>query len=171
MPGKRQIASSAVFTEFSFIYMAWEVTLKLQFQSLDLNLLITNGPMAGHSPESGRPRVLVADDESVIADTLKIILVQNGYEAAAVYSGAEAVEAAKTWLPDLLLADVVMPDMSGIEAAIRIRALLPACRILLLSGQAATIDLMQDARRDGHEFEIILKPIHPSQLLDRLEKP
>lgn len=126
--------------------------------------------MAGQPPSSGRPRVLVADDESIIADTLTIILGQNGYEATAVYSGAEAVEAARTWLPDMLLADVVMPDMSGIEAAIRIRALLPACRILLLSGQAATIDLMQDARQDGHQFEIILKPIHPTQLLARLQQ-
>jgi CheY-like chemotaxis protein len=126
--------------------------------------------MAGQPPASGRPRVLVADDESVIADTLTIILGQNGYEATAVYCGAEAVERAKTWRPDLLLADVVMPDMSGIETAIRIRALVPTCRILLLSGQAATLDLMQDARQDGHEFEIILKPIHPTQLLARLQQ-
>jgi CheY-like chemotaxis protein len=113
----------------------------------------------------------VADDELVIADTLKIILAQNGYEATAVYCGNEAIETAKTWRPDLLLADVVMPDMSGIEAAIRIRALLPQCRILLLSGQATTTDLMQDARRDGHEFEVIPKPIHPMQLLARLQRP
>jgi CheY-like chemotaxis protein len=113
--------------------------------------------------------VLVADDEYVIADTLKIILARNGYEVAAVYCGAEAIETAKTWRPDLLLADVVMPDMSGIEAAIQIHALLPACRIVLLSGQAATNDLMRDARRDGHEFEVILKPIHPTQLLARLQ--
>lgn len=127
--------------------------------------------MAGQSPGTGRPRVLVADDESVIADTLMIILGQNGYEVTAVYSGVEAVETAKTWRPDVLLADVVMPDMSGIEAAIRIRALLPECRIMLLSGQAATHDLMHDARRDGHRFEVILKPIHPTQLLAKLQNP
>lgn len=125
--------------------------------------------MAGLAPANGRPRVLVADDEYVIADTLKIILAQNGYEVAAVYCGVEAIEMAKTWRPDLLLADVVMPDMSGIEAAIQIRALLPDCRIVLLSGQAATNDLMRDARRDGHEFEVILKPIHPTQLLAWLQ--
>jgi CheY-like chemotaxis protein len=115
--------------------------------------------------------VLVVDDECVIADTLAIILTQNGYEATAVYCGPEAIETAKSWQPDLLLADVVMPEMSGIEAAIRIHALLPQCRILLLSGQAATTDLTQNARRDGHEFEVILKPIHPTQLLARLERP
>ncbi len=126
--------------------------------------------MTAQDPTSSRPRVLVADDESVIADTLRIILAQNGYDAVAVYRGAEAVELAQTWHPDLLLADVVMPDMSGIEAAIRIRALLPRCRILLLSGQAATSDLMRDARLDGHQFEVILKPIHPTQLLARIER-
>jgi CheY-like chemotaxis protein len=126
--------------------------------------------MAGQSPANGRPRVLVVDDECIIADTLTVILARNGYEAIAAYCGTEAVERARTWLPDLLLADVVMPGMSGIEAAIRIHALLPACRILLLSGQAATTDLMQGARRDGHEFEVILKPIHPTQLLARLRQ-
>jgi len=126
--------------------------------------------MAGQTPASGRPRVLVADDESVIADTLTIILGQNGYDATAVYCGSEAIERARTWRPDMLLADVVMPDMSGIEAAIRIRALLPRCRIVLLSGQAATNDLMRDARREGYEFEVILKPIHPTQLLARLQQ-
>ncbi len=126
--------------------------------------------MGGQSPSGGRPRVLVADDELVIADTLRIILGQNGYDATAVYCGAQAIETAKTWLPDVLLADVVMPDMSGIEAAIRIRALLPQCRIVLLSGQAATTDLMRDARRDGHQFEVLLKPIHPTQLLAKLRR-
>jgi CheY-like chemotaxis protein len=126
--------------------------------------------MAGPTPAIGRPRVLVVDDENIIADTLTIILGQNGYEATAAYHGVEAVERAKSWQPDLLLADVVMPGMSGIELAIRIRALLPACRILLLSGQAGTLDLLQDVRQDGHDFEIILKPIHPTQLLARLRK-
>lgn len=126
--------------------------------------------MAGASPANGRTRVLVADDERIIADTLTIILRQNGYDATAVYGGMEALETARSWQPDLLLADVVMPDMSGIEAAVHIHALLPQCRIVLLSGQAATSDLMQNARRDGHEFEVLLKPIHPTQLLAQLRK-
>jgi CheY-like chemotaxis protein len=126
--------------------------------------------MTGQSPANGRLRVLVADDEHLIADTLGIILRQNGYEAAAVYDGTEAVETAQTWHPDLFLGDVVMPNMSGIEAAIRIRALFPQCRILLFSGQAATTDLLYEARRDGHEFEIMLKPVHPTKLLARLQE-
>lgn len=126
--------------------------------------------MAELGKASDRPRVLVADDEHLIADTLGIILGQNGYEVTAVYSGSRAVEMARSWVPDLFLGDVVMPDMNGIEAAIRIHALCPKCRILLLSGQAATADLLHDARLRGHEFEIVLKPIHPAQLLARLRK-
>jgi len=115
-----------------------------------------------------RPRVLVADDERIIADTLGMILNQNGFEAATVYGGQKAVETARVFHPDVFLADVVMPGMSGIEAAIQICALIPACRVVLLSGQAATADLLRDARVRGHDFEILLKPVHPSHLLDRL---
>jgi len=115
-----------------------------------------------------KPRVLVADDEKVIADTLAIILNQNGYDASAVYTGTAAVEKAKATRPDLVISDVIMPDMNGIDAAIKIRAFLPSCKILLFSGQAATADLLEDARKRGHEFEILAKPVHPQDLLQKL---
>src|SRR5882762_6011776 len=94
-----------------------------------------------------RPKVLVADDEKVIADTLAIILNQAGYNATAVYSGTSAVEQAKALRPDLVISDVIMDDLNGIDAAIKIRALLPSCKILLFSGQAATADLLESARQ------------------------
>jgi CheY-like chemotaxis protein len=116
----------------------------------------------------GKPKVLVADDERVIADTLAIILNQSGFEATAVYSGEKAVEAARALRPDMLISDVIMTDMNGIDAAIAIRAILPDCKILLFSGQAATADLLDRARVQGHEFEILAKPVHPQDLLARL---
>ena len=112
--------------------------------------------------------MLVADDERVIADTLAIILNQSGFEATAVYNGEKAVEAARTLRPDMLISDVIMTDMNGIDAAIAIRAILPDCKILLFSGQAATADLLDRARVQGHEFEILAKPVHPQDLLARL---
>jgi DNA-binding response OmpR family regulator len=115
-----------------------------------------------------KPKVLVADDERVIADTLAIILNQSGFEAKAVYSGEKAVEAARDWQPEMLISDVIMTDLNGIDAAIKIRAILPACKILLFSGQAATADLLDRARNQGHEFEILAKPVHPQDLLARL---
>src|SRR5512147_3233694 len=115
-----------------------------------------------------KPRVLVVDDERVIADTLAIILNQHGFEASAVYTGTAAVERARSTKPDLIISDVIMPDMNGIEAAINIRKFLPACKILLFSGQAATADLLESARAHGHEFEILAKPVHPQDLLSKL---
>lgn len=117
---------------------------------------------------SKKPKVLVADDEHVIADTLAIILNQSGFEARAVYSGEKAVETANEWKPDMLISDVIMTDLTGIDAAIQIRSLLPKCKILLFSGQAATADLLDRARGQGHEFEILAKPVHPQDLLSRL---
>jgi CheY-like chemotaxis protein len=117
-----------------------------------------------------KPRVLVADDERVIADTLSMILNQSGFEARAVHSGEGAVELAESFQPDMLISDVIMADLNGIDAAIRIRALLPEIKILLFSGQAATADLLEKARKDGYEFDILAKPVHPQDLLARLRK-
>jgi CheY-like chemotaxis protein len=120
------------------------------------------------SGSTSRPRVLVADDEQVIANTLAIILKQAGYEARAVFSGEKAVEALDTFKPDMLISDVIMTGMTGIEAAIITRQRMPNCKILLFSGQAATADLLEKARTQGHEFEILAKPVHPTDLLAKL---
>jgi len=117
-----------------------------------------------------KPKVLVADDERVIADTLTMILNQSGFDARAVYSGEKALEIAPTFGPDMLISDVIMADLNGIDAAIRIRAILPEIKILLFSGQAATADLLEKARHRGFEFEILAKPVHPQDLLSRLRR-
>lgn len=118
--------------------------------------------------ENSKPKVLVADDERVIADTLAMILNQSGFDARAVYSGERALEEAPVFRPNMLISDVIMADLNGIDAAIRIRALLPGIKVLLFSGQAATADLLEKARGQGYEFEILAKPVHPQDLLSRL---
>lgn len=115
-----------------------------------------------------KPKVLVADDERVIADTLAMILNQSGFEARSVYSGEKALELATTFAPDMLICDVIMADLNGIDAAIQFRSLLPRIKILLFSGQAATADLLEKARTQGYEFEILAKPVHPQDLLTKL---
>jgi CheY-like chemotaxis protein len=85
-----------------------------------------------------------------------------------VYSGEKAVEMAPTFAPDMLISDVIMADLNGIDAAIQVRALLPSIKILLFSGQAATADLLEKARAQGYEFEILAKPVHPQDLLNKL---
>jgi CheY-like chemotaxis protein len=117
-----------------------------------------------------KPKILVVDDERVIADTLVIILNRNGFEAFAAYSGETAVAQARSVHPEMIISDVIMNDMNGIDAAIQIRSILPECKILLFSGQAATADLLEKARQQGHEFEILAKPVHPQDLLTRLRQ-
>ena len=113
-------------------------------------------------------KVLVADDEQVIANTLAIILNQAGFEARAVYSGEDALEALDSFQPDMLITDVIMTGITGIEAAIATRQKRPKCKVLLFSGQAATASLLEKARHEGHEFEVLTKPVHPTDLLAKL---
>jgi len=115
-----------------------------------------------------RPSVLVVDDESAIADTLAEILSRSGYAAKTAYDGNAALEVALLTPPELLVSDVVLPGMSGIELAITIRRIFPDCKILLFSGQASTEDLLAAARREGHHFTLLTKPVHPLDLLARV---
>jgi CheY-like chemotaxis protein len=115
-----------------------------------------------------RPRVLVVDDEAIIADTLALILNRNGFEAVACYSGRDAVDTAKRMEFETILSDVAMPHFDGVEAAIAIRELRPGTRIVLFSGQSTTVEILERARQRGHDFELLPKPIHPSELLRHL---
>lgn len=114
-------------------------------------------------------RVFVVDDEKVIADTLAVILSQHGYQATAFYDGRAALAACEAASPDLVISDVVMPQCSGVDLAIRIKELYPACKILLFSGHAGMVDFLDQARQLGHDFEVLSKPVHPKDLLARLE--
>lgn len=118
-----------------------------------------------------RPRVLVVDDEHLIADTVTAILNANGFEAVGVYNGEEALGAARTLRPDIVISDVLMPRMSGVELGIELRKQFPATRIFLFSGQAATSELMRKAQAEGYNFELFAKPIHPEELISRLRTP
>ena len=82
----------------------------------------------------------------------------------------EALDAARIEVPDLLISDVVMPQFSGVDLAVRIQKECPACKVLLFSGQAATTDLLKAAREQGHDFRLLAKPIHPSDLLSEIIK-
>jgi DNA-binding NtrC family response regulator len=112
-----------------------------------------------------RPVVLVVDDESAIADTLTEILSRSGYAAMAAYDGNGALETALVAPPEMLITDVILPGMSGVELAIRMRRIFPECKVLLFSGQASTADLLASAKREGHHFTLLSKPIHPHDLL------
>jgi CheY-like chemotaxis protein len=115
-------------------------------------------------------RVFVVDDEPVIAFTLATILQNNGFSTRFFTSPLEALAAARLKAPDLLISDVAMPGISGVELAIRMRAQYPTCKVLLFSGQAATRDLLENARAQGHHFDLLLKPLPPAELLFEVDK-
>ena len=112
-----------------------------------------------------KAKIIVIDDEPIIAETVAEILKDEGFEAVFVSNGDSAIELARAETPDIVLSDVIMPGINGIETAIRIREIAPSCRIILFSGQAATVDQLETAHAQGHDFQIIAKPIKPELLL------
>ncbi len=116
-------------------------------------------------------RVLIVDDETIIANTLAQILNASGYDARAVYSGEAAIQEAGAFAPNVLLTDVIMRGVSGVDVAIQVSEILPGCRVILFSGQASTADLLERATAQGRSFEVIAKPIHPRELLNMLGSP
>lgn len=117
---------------------------------------------------AGLPRVLVSDDEELIAKTLVSILNQSGFSAKATFDGRSAVEIATEWRPDIFLCDIIMPEMDGIEAAVRVCEMLPQCRIFLISAQEHEAARVAEKKARGYAFDFILKPIHPLELIQLL---
>jgi CheY-like chemotaxis protein len=121
-------------------------------------------------PSGQVPSVFVVDDEHVIASTLAAILQVNGFSAKFFTCPLEALTAARSKAPDLLISDVAMPGISGVELAMQMKAQYPTCKILLFSGQAASFDLLENARAQGHHFDLFLKPVPPTELLFEVGK-
>lgn len=119
------------------------------------------------APNPARPKVLVVDDESVIADTLALILNQSGFEAVAAYRGQRAVQLAAEISPDVLLIDIVMEEMSGIETARLIGRSHPECRIIFISGHGDAAGMM-DREARGLSCRLLPKPLRPEDLLSEL---
>jgi len=115
-------------------------------------------------------RVLVVDDEFVIASTWSQILSMSGFETEMATSGEEAIGKATQWRPDVLLSDVMMRGISGIETASAILKFHPECRVILISGHPETARSMAEDYPGKPDFEILRKPIHPLILLDQIRE-
>lgn len=110
-------------------------------------------------------RIFVVDDELLIASTLTVILRKSGYMVMSFTNPLEAMRCALVDVPDLLISDVIMTELSGVELALEMRRTCPECDILLLSGLAYAEDLLMEARAQGHAFQILCKPVHPTEIL------
>ena len=114
--------------------------------------------------------VWIVDDEWVIAKTLGAILRNSGFEVTIFFNPLETLKAAESKCPDILISDVIMPQMSGIDLGVCFKNTYPTCRVLLFSGQTATSDMLSKAGVDGHNFQLLKKPVHPIDLLAALRQ-
>jgi DNA-binding NtrC family response regulator len=118
------------------------------------------------------------DDERVVADTLSAILDLHGYAVMTAYDPHSAFEMARLVPPELLITDMAMPRMNGIDLAIKIRLAAPDCEVILFSGHEVTVPLQANAGRPGHAFSgntlpgssfiALKKPLPPTLLLARV---
>ncbi len=107
--------------------------------------------------------IFVVDDEEMITSSLGQILGREGFDVFGFTNPLKALEHMETVGPDLLISDVMMPQLNGIELAIQTRIVRPDCRILLFS--AAAPEWGRRASADGHDFRLLQKPVHPAMLL------
>lgn len=144
------------------------MSLELNFEVVSMNEVPLDGPQLV-GPR--KPVVLVVDDEHLIADTLSVILSKNGFSTLTAYNSQTALDLAQLVPPELLLSDVWMePGMNGAELAMAVVARYPECKVLLFSGHASTVNLLGTARAKGHDFSLLTKPIHPSDLIARIKE-
>jgi DNA-binding response OmpR family regulator len=118
-------------------------------------------------PDAGkdRPVVLVVNKEPAIAETVLEILNKNGFAAIAAYDAKDALETALLIPPELVIAEVALPGLSGIEVATALKKELPDCKILLLAGQAEKAAVHGTVKAAGLEVEVVEKPVHTAELL------
>ena len=110
-------------------------------------------------------RVFVVDDQPIIATSLADILRLSGFDAVWFTNPLEALAAAESDSPDLVISDIEMPHLSGVELAIRLKELHLDCNILLVTGHPGCLDLLDEAEKMGHHFHVLYKPIGPRKLV------
>jgi two-component system, OmpR family, alkaline phosphatase synthesis response regulator PhoP len=113
-------------------------------------------------------KVLVVDDEESILELLKYNLEKQGYDVRTAAEGAEAVTVAKKFLPDLVLLDVMMPKMDGVEACRQMRAMPELVNTFIVFLTARAEEYSEVAAFDGGADDYILKPIKPRALMSRI---
>ncbi len=117
------------------------------------------------SQDRKQPCVFVVDDEPMIAVTLSKILRIEGFDSKSFNASLEALQAARFDVPDLLITDVVMPGMSGVQLAMEFQRNHPDSKVLLFSGNADIAEFIVEATAAGYSFDILNKPVHPNELL------
>jgi CheY-like chemotaxis protein len=125
-------------------------------------------PPSPEAPPRSRPgRILIVDDDAEVRTTLEEFLADRGYQTSAVPDGAAALRALAGTRPDVVLLDIEMPRLSGIEALPHIRAVAPETRVIMVSA-TASVETAKQALALG-AFDYVLKPVDFDYLLSSLE--
>ena len=113
-------------------------------------------------------KIVVADDDADIRDLVVFKLRQSGHEVVAVGDGVAAVDACKVHTPELVVLDVMMPGMSGIEACrtLRLDAAMARIPIILLTARAQETDIEQGFNAGADDY--VVKPFSPRELASRV---
>ena len=116
-------------------------------------------------------RILCIDDEKEIIDLIRLILARKGYEVAGATSGDEGLAKARSWKPDLVLLDLMMPDMDGWEVFHRIRAdeSLAEIPVIVVTARAQSIDRVLGLHV-ARVNDYISKPFTPQDLIESVER-
>jgi CheY-like chemotaxis protein len=113
-----------------------------------------------------KQRVLVVDDDRLVADTLHLIFQANGFETQVAYSAAEAMERARNFSPSLVLCDVTMPEETGLQLVARLHHEMPSCRMLMLSAYNSNAFFVeQQGLKMKRPLKLLSKPCRPELLL------
>jgi len=113
-------------------------------------------------------KVLVVDDEEPILELLKYNLEKNGYEVKTALDGAKAVDIAKKFIPDLVLLDIMMPKMDGVETCRQLRDLPELQKMFVVFLTARSEEYSEVAAFDIGADDYITKPIKPRALMSRI---
>ena len=115
------------------------------------------------------PRILVVDDNAANVDILKMRLQANGYEVVTAFDGEDALGAVYEHQPDLILLDIMMPKIDGIEVCRRLRAdnTLPFIPIVLVTAKSDPKDVVAALEAGGDEY--LTKPVEHSALMARVK--
>jgi|SRR5579871_1732809 len=121
--------------------------------------------------ESKKMRVLVVDDQPAVCEVVCDAIQYAGYDVVArAKDGVEAVALAKQLLPDLVVMDVLMPRMNGVEAMKAILAAGAAKRVLLMSGEYRSLGLTRDEMMRDGAAGFMEKPFNVSDLFELLDR-
>lgn len=112
-----------------------------------------------------RGSVLVVDDDSSLAEMLSIVLRQEGFESRIVTRGDEALEAFRSFRPDLVLLDLMLPGKDGIDVCKEIRAE-SGVPIVMLTAKGDTIDVVLGLESGADDY--VVKPFKPKELVARI---